>query len=64
MAAVQITITFTGGSQSSVIVPVPAGIDATQQVRNIVHAGGAWYTDANGISNWVPISQITKVTSP
>ena len=63
MAATQITITFSNGGVPSVTLPIPAGVDARQFTRNIVLAGGCWFVDANGLQNWVPISQVTKITA-
>ena len=55
-----VTYSFAGGP---VTLAIPAGIDYTQFVLNMVRAGGFWYTSAAGVQTWVPLSAITGATA-
>ncbi len=59
--------TFTNGvptANATATVPVPTGIDWTQHVRNIYHAGGFTFVSAAGVNTFIPTNQIISITSP
>jgi len=67
MAAGTITITYISSlpsTTSQVTISLPAGIDWTQHLRNIFHAGGFNFVSAAGANTFIPASQILNVTNP
>lgn len=67
MAGQTITITFVStlpSTTSQVTVNVPLGIDWTQHVRNIFHAGGFNFVSTAGVNTFIPAAQILNATNP
>jgi hypothetical protein len=67
MAAQTVTIIFVSAlpsTTSQVTVNVPAGIDWTQHIRNIFHAGGFNFVSATGVNTFIPSTQILNATNP
>jgi len=57
--------TVTGGITATSIVTknIPPASTYSDFVRMIEHGGGCWYSDAAGLLNWIPLSQIVKITA-
>lgn len=65
-APTTLTISYGTSSTATVPIPTPASgvpLEASQAMRNIALAGGAFFTDNTGIQTFIPISAITKITA-
>jgi len=69
-APTTITITYVsaftngvGSAQSTATLPIRAGTDYNNTVRNIFLSGGFWFTSASGVPTFVPWGQVISITA-
>jgi hypothetical protein len=69
-APTTLTITYLSGYTSgaptttaTVTSNIPAGIDATQHVRNLAKAEGVWTTSAAGVKTFIVWDQVISITA-
>lgn len=48
---------------STATISIPANIDYSATIQNLVKAGGASFVDSSGAPNFVPLGMIVKITA-
>jgi hypothetical protein len=71
-APTTLTITFVStlpSTTSTATVPITSGAggggetDYSMMARNLVRAGGFWFTSTTGVVTWIPLAQIVSITA-